>query len=125
MIKKWIVFVVFLMTDLFLNAQGRSSRYNDRSYDVIGLQKGDVVLESILMAIPVIALGLIMMYIDNRLQKKEKDSYFGCLGLITICIGIFILLPLLAWIEFIFVNVYMLLIVILVIVLIIGYFFKH
>jgi len=84
--------------------------YTERSYEVIGLPDGDEVGDSLKIAIPLLAIGLIIAFFyfsgRNASEKRDESSFnFGCVGIILIGIGVIFLLPLLAWVEYIFVNI--------------------
>lgn len=84
--------------------------HTERSYEVIGLPDGDEVGDSLKIAIPLLAIGLLIAFFyfsgRNESEKKDESSFnFGCVGIILIGIGVIFLLPLLAWVEYIFVNI--------------------
>lgn len=83
-----------------------------RSYDVVGLPKAEKIIGCIEKGSPFLIIGLIMLYIcikstkrATRENRKEKDSWWGCLSLILIGVGVIIMLPLFAWIEFVVASI--------------------
>jgi predicted membrane channel-forming protein YqfA (hemolysin III family) len=81
----------------------------ERSYETVGLLNGDQILDSLKIAIPLIVVGFL---IANNFVWSKKDTdkidetstKIGCFGIIIMAGGVFFLLPLLSWVEFIFVN---------------------
>jgi len=85
-------------------------RPTERSFEVIGLPDGDEIGNSLKIAIPLIIIGLLIAYIfmwSKTGTDKENNtySYIGCLGIIIVAVGAFFLLPLLAWVEYIFTTI--------------------
>lgn len=103
-----------------------AQRYDGkRTYDIIGLANGNEIGECLIKGIPFLLIGLILLcYNIKRSQiamkenKEEKGSWSGCLSLILIGIAVLIMLPLLAWIEAVFVSIISILGVIGIIILI-------
>ena len=96
---------------LFTTALSAQRRYPEkRSYEVIGLPDGDEIGESLMIAIPLLLIGFLIAY-AFMWSKKDTDkvsdtsSNIGCFGIVIMAVGAFFLLPLLAWVEFIFVNI--------------------
>jgi hypothetical protein len=81
-----------------------------RSFEVVGLPKGEEVSESLMKAVPLILIGLLILYLFSWRKKPNSkvsntSENFGCFGLIILAVGAFFLLPLFAWVEYIFVNI--------------------
>ena len=84
-----------------------AQRYNDtRTYDIIGLPDGEEISDCLGKGMPFLLIGLVIFFVCIRRSKQamkenkeDKGSWWGCLGLILIGIGVIIMLPLLAWIE--------------------------
>ena len=98
--------------------------YTERSYEVIGLPDGDEVGDSLKIAIPLLVIGLLIafFYFSGRSETEKNDNStfnFGCVGIILIGIAVIFLLPLLAWVEYIFVNIMNIGIIIAVVVFVI------
>lgn len=82
-----------------------------RTYEIFGLQKWNEVLASVVTALPIILTGFLLCYFlwwgkwAQRRRKNKQDSRlavedgFGCAGLVIMAIGVFFLLPLIAWFE--------------------------
>ena len=105
--KKLIFAGSFMLFNIVSFAQRYSS---ERSYDIIGLPEGDEIGDSLKKAIPLLLIGFIIAYIfmwSKKAQSANNSSSqnIGCLGIIIMAIGAFFLLPLLAWVEYIFVNI--------------------
>lgn len=83
-----------------------SDRYRPRFFEDIGLPDGDEISESLAIALLLILIGFVITYIFTRSEKsKNEGSNWGCLGIIILLIGVFFLLPLLAWVEVIFSSI--------------------
>ena len=84
-----------------------AQRYSDtRSYDIIGLSGGEEISDCLGKGLPFLLVGLVIFFIcflrsrqAIKENREDKGSWWGCLSLILIGIGIIIMLPLLAWIE--------------------------
>jgi hypothetical protein len=105
--KKIILVTFSILSSIFSFGQRGGSA---RSYEIIGLAKGDEIADSLKIAIPLLIVGFLIAYIfmwSKNAQSKENNSStnIGCLGLVIMAIGAFFLMPLLAWFEFIFVNI--------------------
>lgn len=88
---------------LFLTVLATASTYAQRGYDGshlydFGLPDGKEVGDSLLKAIPLLIIGFIILYTTSKMES----TYLGCLGTILMIIGGIFLLPLLAWVEYIF-----------------------
>lgn len=82
----------------------------ERSYEVIGLADGDEIVESLKIAIPLLIVGFLIAYIFMWSKKDTSKSdnasiNIGCFGITIMGVGAIFLLPLLVWVEFIFVNI--------------------
>lgn len=104
--KRNVAITILLCTFI----QAYAQRYdNTRTYDIIGLPDGDEIMDALKIAIPLIVVGFLIAYIfmwgksDEDKQKGEGSS-MGCIGVIIMGIGFFCLLPLLAWVEAVFVS---------------------
>lgn len=111
----------------FITAAKRSP--SKRSYEVIGLPEGDEISSSLETAIPLLIIGFLISYFfmwSKRAQKRKNDktTNIGCLGIIIMGVGVFFLFPLLAWVEFIFVNILSIGFAIFVIMIIIYFIYK-
>ena len=118
--KKILLFVLFLYTTLIL----AQNSYSERSFNKIGLPKGKEIEKSLFIAIPLLLIGFLLAYIfmwskKNTEKMNNTSSNIGCFGIILMAIGAFFLLPLLAWVEFIFVSVWSVLFAIIIILAII------
>ena len=90
-----------------------AQRYDGkRTYDIIGLANENEIGECLIKGIPFLLIGLILLcynikcsQIAMKENKEEKGSWSGCLSLILIGIAVLIMLPLLAWIEAVFVSI--------------------
>lgn len=103
--KKVLLTIFILLITTFIFAQ--------RSFEIMGLPDGDTIGESLRVAIPLIVIGFLIAYIFLWRKKEPNDvstisSNIGCLGILAMAVGAFFLLPLFAWIEYIFVNIYIL-----------------
>lgn len=81
----------------------------ERTYEVIGLPNSKVITKSLKVAIPLLVIGFLIAYIfmwrKKDISKVDNTSTnIGCFGVIIMAIGIVYLLPLLAWVEYIFVS---------------------
>lgn len=98
---------------LYLSIPALAQRYdNTRTYDIIGLADGDEISDCLGKGMPFLLIGLLILLICIYRSKQavkekgeDKGSWWGCLSLILIGVGIIIMLPLLAWIEAIVVSV--------------------
>ena len=75
-----------------------------RSYEVIGLPKSDIVVDSLMVGVPLLIIGFaiawLFMWKDaNKGKSKEGFPVLGVIGLLIMGIGFVFLLPLLTWIE--------------------------
>ncbi len=116
--KLWCWVLVFSPFNLF------AQRYpTKRSYEIIELPDVSEIGEALKIAIPLLAIGFLIAYVfmwNKKSQEKEsKLQSVGCLGIILMGVGIFFLLPLLAWVELIFVSALSIGIALIVIILII------
>lgn len=119
--------IFLLLISFVVYAHCIAQRYDEtRTYDIIGLANGDEIRECLIEGLPFLLIGLLLLFYNiKRLQlatkenKEEKGSWSGCLALILIGIAIIIMLPLLAWIEAVFVSVYSILAVMAIIIFII------
>lgn len=97
------VSTVFL--SFFVASECAAQRYRpERTYDIVGLADGDEIVNALKIGIPLIIVGLLIMYFSMwRKADKEKQggkgSTIGCIGIIIVGIGFFILLPLWTWVE--------------------------
>ncbi len=91
---------------------GRQGRYSKKGYEIAGLPNADEIGESLIIAIPLILIGFLICYFVWWNKKTDpKDSgaeaatgakgVIGCLGFLILLIGLFFLLPILAWAELI------------------------
>lgn len=101
-ISKWIVAAI---ASLFGVIAANAQRYSDdRLYDVVGLADGDEIANALKTGIPLIIVGLLIAYFSmwrktGKEKQSEKGSTIGCIGIIIIGIGLFVLLPLWTWVE--------------------------
>lgn len=105
--KKILLITLTTLSNLF--CLGYQGGY-ERSYEIIGLAKGDEIADSLKVAIPLLILGFLIAYIfmwskNARSKENNSSTNIGCLGLVIMAIGAVFLMPLLAWFEFIFVNI--------------------
>lgn len=106
--KNRLLTLILLLSTTALSAQ---RRYSERSYEVIGLPDGDEIGDSLIIAIPLLLIGFLIAY-AFMWSKKDTDKVsdtstnIGCFGIIIMAVGAFFLLPLLAWVEFIFVSIW-------------------
>lgn len=105
--KKIYVTALIMLTSFICLAQ---PGVTERSYEVIGLADGDEIAKSLKIAIPFLIIGFLIVYIfmwpkKNSSKTSDASTYVGCLGIIIMAIGAFFLFPLLAWVEYIFVNI--------------------
>lgn len=86
--------VLPILSSLIYVTNAFGQRDNRRSYEVIGLPKGDEVSESLIIAIPLIIIGFLICYFTwwSKDAQKARDSSsstssgkdtFGCLGVIV------------------------------------------
>lgn len=82
-----------------------SQRYSqERIYDIVGVADGDEVLESLKLGIPLLAVGFLIAYF-SMWRKPDKETQnssgtaIGCIGLIIMAVGFFMLIPLWTWVE--------------------------
>lgn len=82
-----------------------AQRYRpERTYDIVGLPDGDEIADALKTGIPLIIAGLLIAYFSiwrktDKEKQREKGSTIGCIGIIIIGIGLFVLLPLWTWVE--------------------------
>jgi hypothetical protein len=105
--KKLSITALAMLTSIICFAQRGGT---ERTYEIIGLADGDEIAESLKIAIPLIIVGFLIAYIFMWSKKEasntsDASTNIGCLGIIIMAIGAFFLLPLLAWVEYIFVNI--------------------
>ena len=105
--KKVFTTALNMLTSIICFAQRGGT---ERSYEVIGLADGDEIAESLKIAIPFLIVGFLIAYIFIWSKKDTSktdgaSTNIGCLGIIIMAVGAFFLLPLLAWVEYIFVNI--------------------
>ena len=107
---------------VLMNTVCFAQRRIERSFEVLGLPDGDEITSSLKIAIPLIIVGLLIAYIFMWSRKEDTDNpstYIGCLGIVIVVVGLFFLLPLLAWVEYIFTSILSIGIAIVVVVVII------
>ncbi len=105
--------ILSLFCTTFFNTLCQAQRYTrTRTYDVVGLADGEEISDCIEKGLPFLIIGLITLYIciknskqATKENREEKGSWWGCLSLVLIGIGIIIMLPLLAWIEAVTVSI--------------------
>jgi len=105
--KKIFTIALSLLSSIICFAQRGGT---ERSYEIIGLADGDEIGESLKIAIPLLIVGFLIAYIfmwskKDTSKTSNASANIGCLGIIIMAIGAFFLLPLLAWVEYIFVNI--------------------
>jgi hypothetical protein len=105
--KSVIIFSVTVLLNFMCFAQRGVTK---RSFEVIGLPKGEEVFESLIIAVPLILIGVLIMYLFSWRKKSDskesnKSENIGCFGGIILAVGAFFLLPLFAWVEYFFVNI--------------------
>jgi len=106
--KNKILTLILLLFTTGLYAQ---RRYSERSYEVTGLPNGDEIGDSLIIAIPLLLVGFLIAYAFTW-SKKDIDkasntsTSIGCFGMIIMAVGAFFLLPLLTWLEFIFISIW-------------------
>ncbi|MCR8912098.1 hypothetical protein NW211_08805 [Barnesiella sp. ET7] len=121
--------IFLLLTNFIIYTHGIAQCYDEkRTYDVIGLAKGNEISECLIKGLPFLLIGLFLLcynikysQIAKKENKEEKGSWSGCLSLILIGIAVLIMLPLLAWIEAILVSIISILAVLGIIILIWGW----
>ena len=106
--KRLLFTSVCLTSSMLCTAQ---RYYDTRTYDIIGLPDGEEISDCLGKGIPFLLIGLVIFFIciqrskqAMKENKEDKGSWWGCLSLILIGIGVIIMLPLLAWIEAITVS---------------------
>ncbi|WP_130736934.1 hypothetical protein [Flavobacterium sp. J27] len=105
--KKLFTTVLTMLTSIICFAQRGGT---ERSYEAIGLADGDEIAESLKIAIPLLIVGFLIAYIfmwskKDTSKTDDASTNIGCFGIIIMAVGAFFLLPLLAWVEYIFVNI--------------------
>jgi hypothetical protein len=120
-LKKQFLLLTSFIYYLQAHAQRRSS---PRSFEVNGLPDADEVGKYLLIAIPFLLVGFIIAYISwwGKTEEKRNDNSssannFGCFGMVLIGIGVVCLVPLLAWVEFIFVSIWSVIFSVIVVVI--------
>ncbi|MDE6191655.1 MAG: hypothetical protein K2G47_08560 [Muribaculum sp.] len=98
----------------------------ERSFDIVGLADGDEIIDALKLGIPLIVLGLLIVYIprwrkSDKENQDEKGSTIGCIGMVIIGIGFLILIPLWTWVETIVVTLVSVVFVLAIIFLIVSY----
>lgn len=78
--------------------------YLGRSYEIVGLADEYEVLEALQLGIPLIFVGFIIAYFTMWRKRKEENKNkkvgnVGCLGVLLMGIGFFVLIPLWTWVE--------------------------
>ena len=97
--------IVAATASLFGIIAANAQRYSDdRLYDVVGLADGDEIANALKIGIPLIIVGLLIAYFfmwrkTDKEKQSETGSTIGCIGIIIIGIGLFVLLPLWTWVE--------------------------
>jgi hypothetical protein len=117
-----LLFGVLMLIPFELFAQRYPTK---RSYEIIGLPDGSEIGDALKIAIPLLIIGFLITYIfmwrKKAQEEKENNSqYIGCLGVILMAVGAFFLIPLLAWVEAIFVSALGIVIALVVVAVIIG-----
>ena len=103
--------VLTVISSLFVTLECAAQRYRpERTYDIVGLADGDEIANALKIGIPLIIVGLLIAYFSmwrntNKEKQSEKGSTIGCIGIIIIGIGFFVLLPLWTWVEVIGVTI--------------------
>jgi len=103
-----IAFIAFLNSNIILSQR----RYSEKGYEIVGLPDGDKIADSLIIGLPILLVGFLIAYFSmwskEAQSKKEKNtsSNIGCIGVIIMIIGLFFLLPILLWLEFIFSSIY-------------------
>lgn len=105
---KILATITLLLTTIL--TYGQRGLDNRRSYEVWGLPDGDEVGSSLKIAIPLLIVGFLIAYIfmwsaNDKEKKSDTSTNIGCFGIIVMAVGAFFLLPLLTWVEYIFVNI--------------------
>lgn len=100
-----IAVITFLNSNIILSQR----RYSEKGYEIVGLPDGDKVGDSLMIGLPILFIGFLIAYFSmwsKQAQSKEETSSIGCIGVIIMIIGLFFLLPILLWFEFIFSSIY-------------------
>ena len=112
---------------LIANIEAFAQVHTERTYEIIGLQNGDKILEALKTGIPIIFVGIVVMYLSTLGNKNSQNTIgnsFGCIGILIVVLGAFFLLPLLAWIEYAIVNFIVLAIILIIICIIIYWLYN-
>lgn len=100
-LKRFSAFFLCILITLESSAQ----RYRpERTYDIVGLADGDEITNALKIGIPLIITGLLIAYFSmwrktDKEKQNENGSTIGCIGIILIGIGFFVLIPLWTWVE--------------------------
>lgn len=123
----FLVFIILLGSTLIF-AQDLTG---PRGYEIWGLAGGKEIWKSILISLPFFIVGILMLVFagkGNSNEQSKKNSSLsdnsGCIGVILVGIGLFCLLPLLDWVEFIGVSIMKLFFIVAILVLIISGIYK-
>jgi predicted membrane channel-forming protein YqfA (hemolysin III family) len=105
--KALITAVLTALTSIICFAQRGGTR---RGYEEVGLANKDEVIESLTIAVPLLVVGFLIAYIfmwskKNPSKISNTSANIGYFGIIMMVVGLFFLVPLLSWFEFIFVNI--------------------
>lgn len=103
--KKILLITLALLSNIICFAQRGGT---ERIYEVIGLSDGDNIVNALKIGIPTLILGYLFIFLASKISKNKSDEglpVIGCLGIIIIFVGIFFLLPLLSWVEYIFSSI--------------------
>ena len=76
-----------------------------RSFEIFGLANSNEIIDALKIGIPLLILGVFIIYLGYKPIIKSAANTIGCLGYIVLATGIIFLVPLWTWIEYIFVNI--------------------
>lgn len=106
-IRKRKLLVVLILLFCCTNLFGQRGYDMPRSYEIYGLPPGEEVLKYLLYAILCFfgAFLIIKIFANSKEESSsENTNYSGCFAWILVLGGVFCLVPLFAYIEFIFMN---------------------
>lgn len=116
----WAIPSVIISTESLFGQRGYDM---PRSYEIYGLAPGEEVLKYFGYAILSFFVAFLVIKIfgnTNENSSSENSNYSGCFAWILVLGGIFCLVPLFAYIEFIFMNLLYLGLLLFIILIIIA-----
>ena len=98
---------IFITSTIAIPLMARRS-VTQRSYEILGLSNSKEISESLKVGIPLLLIGFIIAYVFMWGREKKDGPYtnIGFIGFVLMIIGGVYLIPLLTWVEYIFVSLY-------------------